>query len=187
MYATEDVLDSSASIHCPRLEMASRSKLSCVCWNSYIKHLLLAADYDGCLSLWDAQGNVCTGNFDDHGKRVWSADFSTVRTRKSTCQMSATVSTRGGDLTLSMVYHDFAACLCGVPMATSASVTLTAMASVPEVQTSLSTAINPLTYHVLCLFSLPVMRCVLCRLTQHVLCLAETTVRMPAGAAERSA
>ncbi len=75
----EDVLDSTTSIHCPRLEMASRSKLSCVCWNSYIKHLLLAADYDGCLSLWDAQSNVCTGNFDDHGKRVWSADFSTVR------------------------------------------------------------------------------------------------------------
>ena len=78
VYAMEDVLDSTTSIHCPRLEMASRSKLSCVCWNSYIKHLLLAADYDGCLSLWDAQGNVCTGNFDDHGKRVWSADFSTV-------------------------------------------------------------------------------------------------------------
>ena len=79
MYATEDVLDTSASVHCPRLEMASRSKLSCVCWNSYIKHLLLAADYDGCLSLWDAQSNVCTGNFDVHGKRVWSADFSMVR------------------------------------------------------------------------------------------------------------
>ncbi|CAK0787313.1 hypothetical protein CVIRNUC_010531 [Coccomyxa viridis] len=76
VYATEDVLDTSASVHCPRLEMASRSKLSCVCWNSYIKHLLLAADYDGCLSLWDAQSNVCTGNFDVHGKRVWSADFS---------------------------------------------------------------------------------------------------------------
>ncbi|CAL5229502.1 g12838 [Coccomyxa viridis] len=78
VYAMEDVLDSTTSIHCPRLEMASRSKLSCVCWNSYIKHLLLAADYDGCLSLWDAQSNVCTGNFDDHGKRVWSADFSTT-------------------------------------------------------------------------------------------------------------
>ena len=78
VYATEDVLDTSASVHCPRLEMASRSKLSCVCWNSYIKHLLLAADYDGCLSLWDAQSNVCTGNFDVHGKRVWSADFSMV-------------------------------------------------------------------------------------------------------------
>ena len=83
VYATEDVVDTSSAIHCPRLEMASRSKLSCVCWNSYIKHLLLAADYDGCLSLWDAQSNVCTGNFDDHGKRVWSADFSTVSAQGS--------------------------------------------------------------------------------------------------------
>ena len=37
MYATSDVLEASAAIHCPRVEMASRSKLSCVVWNSYIK------------------------------------------------------------------------------------------------------------------------------------------------------
>ena len=66
-------------MHCPRLEMASRSKLSCVVWNSYIKHLLLAADYDGCLALWDAESNACTATYEEHAKRVWSADFSQVR------------------------------------------------------------------------------------------------------------
>ena len=79
MYATSDVLESNSAVHCPRLEMASRSKLSCVVWNSYIKSLLLAADYDGCLALWDAETNTCTATFEEHAKRVWSADFSQVR------------------------------------------------------------------------------------------------------------
>ncbi|CAL8465090.1 g4625 [Coccomyxa elongata] len=76
VYATSDVLEANSAVHCPRLEMASRSKLSCVSWNSYIKHLLLAADYDGCLALWDAEANACTATFEEHAKRVWSADFS---------------------------------------------------------------------------------------------------------------
>lgn len=79
MYATSDVLEANSAVHCPRLEMASRSKLSCVVWNSYIKHLLLAADYDGCLALWDAESNACTATYEEHAKRVWSADFSQVR------------------------------------------------------------------------------------------------------------
>lgn len=78
VYATSDVLEANSAVHCPRLEMASRSKLSCVSWNSYIKHLLLAADYDGCLALWDAEANACTATFEEHAKRVWSADFCQV-------------------------------------------------------------------------------------------------------------
>ena len=41
--------------------------------------MLLAADYEGCLSLWDAEVNACTGQYEEHVKRVWSADFSQVR------------------------------------------------------------------------------------------------------------
>lgn len=78
VYATSDVLEANSAVHCPQIEMASRSKLSCVSWNSYIKHLLLAADYDGCLALWDAEANACTATFEEHAKRVWSADFSQV-------------------------------------------------------------------------------------------------------------
>jgi hypothetical protein len=80
VYAISDVLEANAAIHCPRLEMPSRSKLSCVCWNTYMKHMLLAADYDGCLALWDTDANACTATFEEHAKRVWSADFSQVGT-----------------------------------------------------------------------------------------------------------
>lgn len=46
--------------------------------------MLLAADYEGCLSLWDAEANACTAQYEEHLKRVWSADFSQVGVSSST-------------------------------------------------------------------------------------------------------
>ena len=37
----------SVDIHYPVLEMSNGSKLSCVCWNNYIKNYLASTDYDG--------------------------------------------------------------------------------------------------------------------------------------------
>lgn len=37
----------SVDIHYPVVEMSNRSKLSCVCWNNYIKNYLASTDYDG--------------------------------------------------------------------------------------------------------------------------------------------
>lgn len=48
-------------------------------WNSYMKNVLLAADYEGTLALWDAEAAHCTATYEEHAKRVWSADFSQVR------------------------------------------------------------------------------------------------------------
>lgn len=39
--------DSSADIHYPVVEMSTKSKLSCICWNPYIKNYLASTDYDG--------------------------------------------------------------------------------------------------------------------------------------------
>lgn len=78
VYARADVEAAGAAIHVPRVEMGSRAKLSCVAWNSYIKGALLAADYDGGVTLWDAEAAACTALFEEHGKRVWSIDFSQV-------------------------------------------------------------------------------------------------------------
>jgi len=73
-----DVEAAGSAIHVPRVEMSSRAKLSCVAWNGYIKGALLAADYDGGVALWDAETAACTAMFEEHGKRVWSVDFSQV-------------------------------------------------------------------------------------------------------------
>ncbi|KAG0017481.1 coatomer subunit alpha [Podila clonocystis] len=49
-------------LHYPTLEMTCRSKIS--------------SDYEGIVSLWDAQTGVNTLNYDEHEKRAWSVDFS---------------------------------------------------------------------------------------------------------------
>lgn len=41
------LLDDSVDIQYPMVEMSNRSKLSCICWNQYIQHLLASTDYDG--------------------------------------------------------------------------------------------------------------------------------------------
>lgn len=40
-------MNESVGVHYPLVEMVNKSKLSCVCWNSYIKNYLASADYDG--------------------------------------------------------------------------------------------------------------------------------------------
>lgn len=41
------LIDDSVDIHYPVVEMSNKSKLSCVCWNKYIKNYLASTDYDG--------------------------------------------------------------------------------------------------------------------------------------------
>ncbi|KAG0294086.1 RING finger and WD repeat domain-containing protein 2, partial [Dissophora globulifera] len=63
-------------LHYPVREMMCRSKISCLSWNSYIKSTIASSDYEGIVSLWDAQTGVNTLNYDEHEKRAWSVDFS---------------------------------------------------------------------------------------------------------------
>lgn len=58
-------------------QMATRSKLSSVSWNAYVRSRLVTADYDGLIQLWDVgAGGVELQHFDEHARRVWSVDFS---------------------------------------------------------------------------------------------------------------
>ncbi|XP_035837674.1 protein SUPPRESSOR OF PHYA-105 1 [Helianthus annuus] len=62
----------------PVVELLNKSKLSCVCWNKYLKNCLASADYDGVIQVWDA----CTGqglsHYTEHQRRAWCVDFSHV-------------------------------------------------------------------------------------------------------------
>jgi E3 ubiquitin-protein ligase RFWD2 len=42
-------------VHCPVVEMATRSKLGCLSWNKYSKNLIASSDYDGIVTVWDVQ------------------------------------------------------------------------------------------------------------------------------------
>lgn len=47
IFEFSSLLDDSVDIHYPIVEMSNKSKLSCVCWNNYIKNYLASTDYDG--------------------------------------------------------------------------------------------------------------------------------------------
>jgi protein suppressor of PHYA-105 1 len=58
--------------------MSNKSRLSCICWNNYIKNFLASSDYDGIVKLWDAGTGQGISEFKEHSKRAWSVDFSNV-------------------------------------------------------------------------------------------------------------
>jgi hypothetical protein len=47
------VVNELADVHCPVVEMSTRSKLSCLSWNKYIKSHIASSDYEGIVTVWD--------------------------------------------------------------------------------------------------------------------------------------
>lgn len=76
VFECDAVLSENVDIHFPVVEMISRSKLSSICWNSYIKSHIASSDYDGVVQLWDASTGQALMRYDEHQKRAWSVDFS---------------------------------------------------------------------------------------------------------------
>ncbi|KAK7275327.1 hypothetical protein RIF29_16440 [Crotalaria pallida] len=70
------ILCDSIDIQYPVVEMLNKSKLSCVCWNSYIKNHLASTDYDGVVQMWDASTGQPLSKYIEHQKRAWSVHFS---------------------------------------------------------------------------------------------------------------
>lgn len=76
VFECDTVLNEDLDIHYPIIEMNSQSKLSGICWNSYIKNHIASSAFDGVVQLWDITRNQAIMNFEEHQKRVWSVDFS---------------------------------------------------------------------------------------------------------------
>lgn len=49
----EQVVNELADVHCPLVEIATRSKLSCLSWNKCAKPLIASSDYEGTVTVWD--------------------------------------------------------------------------------------------------------------------------------------
>lgn len=75
------VIRDTVDIHYPCMEMISSSKISCVSWNTYHKSILASSDYEGTVTVWDANTGQRTKTFQEHEKRCWSVDFNDVDTR----------------------------------------------------------------------------------------------------------
>ena len=47
IFECDMILNENRDIHYPVAELSSRSKLSCICWNGYIKNQIVSSDFDG--------------------------------------------------------------------------------------------------------------------------------------------
>eukprot|EP00245_Coleochaete_scutata_P005984 TRINITY_DN20054_c0_g1_i1.p1 TRINITY_DN20054_c0_g1~~TRINITY_DN20054_c0_g1_i1.p1 ORF type:complete len:662 (+),score=133.07 TRINITY_DN20054_c0_g1_i1:215-2200(+) len=65
-----------SDVHCPVVEMSTRSKLSCLSWNKYIKSHIASSDYEGIVTVWDVNTCQSVMEYEEHEKRAWSVDFS---------------------------------------------------------------------------------------------------------------
>ncbi|KAL5997666.1 hypothetical protein ACLOJK_008596 [Asimina triloba] len=76
IFECDTILNEDRDIHYPVTEMASRSKLSSVCWNGYIKSQIASSDFEGVVQVWDVTRGQAFMEMREHEKRVWSVDFS---------------------------------------------------------------------------------------------------------------
>lgn len=65
----------AAETHCPSQELVTRSKLSCLSWNKYLKTYLASSDYEGVVHVWDIATGQNVAEYEAHEKRIWSVDF----------------------------------------------------------------------------------------------------------------
>ncbi|XP_058101022.1 protein SPA1-RELATED 3-like isoform X2 [Magnolia sinica] len=76
IFECDTILNEDRDIHYPVTEMASKSKLSSVCWNSYIKSQIASSDFEGVVQVWDVTRGQVFVELREHERRVWSVDFS---------------------------------------------------------------------------------------------------------------
>ncbi|KAJ4822145.1 coatomer subunit alpha [Turnera subulata] len=70
------VVNEPADVHCPVVEMSTRSKLSCLSWNKFAKNHIASSDYEGIVTVWDVTTRQIVMEYEEHEKRAWSVDFS---------------------------------------------------------------------------------------------------------------
>eukprot|EP00190_Bangiopsis_sp_CCMP1999_P007104 CAMPEP_0198723792 /NCGR_PEP_ID=MMETSP1475-20131203/1312_1 /TAXON_ID= ORGANISM="Unidentified sp., Strain CCMP1999" /NCGR_SAMPLE_ID=MMETSP1475 /ASSEMBLY_ACC=CAM_ASM_001111 /LENGTH=610 /DNA_ID=CAMNT_0044485079 /DNA_START=577 /DNA_END=2409 /DNA_ORIENTATION=+ len=76
IFEVSSLMDTSVQVHFPVRDINTSAKVSSLSWNKYIGSWLISADYDGVVTLWDAERGDQIRSYDEHDKRIWSVDFS---------------------------------------------------------------------------------------------------------------
>lgn len=76
VFECDGILNEDRDIHYPVVEMSSRSKLSSLCWNSYIKSQIASSNFEGVVQVWDVTRSQVFMEMREHERRVWSIDYS---------------------------------------------------------------------------------------------------------------
>ncbi|XP_044495421.1 protein SPA1-RELATED 3-like isoform X2 [Mangifera indica] len=78
VFECDTIINENRDIHYPVVEMASRTKLSSICWNTYIKSQIASSNFEGVVQVWDVSRSQVLTEMREHEKRVWSIDFSSA-------------------------------------------------------------------------------------------------------------
>ncbi len=76
-----NILERPYGVHYPSLEMTHNAKLSCVSWNRYFRQQLVCSDYEGVVTLWDAEAGSLIRSYQEHEKRCWGVQFCEIDPR----------------------------------------------------------------------------------------------------------
>ncbi|KAJ9537491.1 hypothetical protein OSB04_030224 [Centaurea solstitialis] len=80
VFEYNSVLNGNQEIHFPIIEIPTRSKISSICWNGYIKSQIASSNFEGVVQkifqIWDVIQNQVSAEMREHERRVWSVDFS---------------------------------------------------------------------------------------------------------------
>lgn len=77
-YEVRDAINESLELHWPIREIICKSKISSVAWNPYIQQQIAASDYEGLVTIYDSSTGAIICMLEEHEKRCWSVDYSTV-------------------------------------------------------------------------------------------------------------
>ena len=55
--------------------ISTRSKLSCLSYNAFVTSRVASSDYEGVVTVWDAETKTAVCEFEEHDKRAWTVDF----------------------------------------------------------------------------------------------------------------
>uniref|UniRef100_A0A1J3EYX8 Protein SPA1-RELATED 3 n=3 Tax=Noccaea caerulescens TaxID=107243 RepID=A0A1J3EYX8_NOCCA len=78
IFECDSIVNNNRDIQYPVVELSSRSKLSSLCWNSYIKSQIASSNFEGVVQVWDAARSQLVTEMKEHEKRVWSIDISSA-------------------------------------------------------------------------------------------------------------
>ncbi|KAL7601134.1 hypothetical protein Lser_V15G25119 [Lactuca serriola] len=76
VFEYDSILNENRDIHFPIVEIPTRSKLSSISWNRYIKSQIASSNFEGLVQIWDVTQNQVSAEMREHARRVWSVDFS---------------------------------------------------------------------------------------------------------------
>ncbi|KAJ0744313.1 putative protein kinase PEK-PEK family transcription factor WD40-like family [Helianthus annuus] len=76
VFEYESILNENRDIHFPIVEIPTRSKLSSICWNRYIKSQCASSNFEGVVQVWDVTQGQVAAEMREHQRRAWSVDFS---------------------------------------------------------------------------------------------------------------